>query len=134
MADLFERAARLKFRFPSTRGELTTEQLFDLPLTSRTGFDLDTTARAINTAFKAEGEESFVSTTPSAARGILADQLEIVKAIIARKMEAAARTAATAERADQRRKLLDALAAKDDQELTSASREDILKKLEALDA
>lgn len=41
---------------------------------------------------------------------------------------------ASAEKAEKRRMLLDALAAKEDAELGSKSKEDILKELAALDA
>jgi len=46
--NIFERAARAKVRFSSAVGELTTEQLFDLPLTA-TGnrLSLDAVARDI---------------------------------------------------------------------------------------
>ena len=48
MDNLFLQATREKFRFESSKGDLSVEQLWDLPLTSRTGFDLDTVAKAVN--------------------------------------------------------------------------------------
>lgn len=130
--DLFERAARNKFRFSSSIGSLTTEQLFDLPLTGR-GANLDNVARTVNAELQAESEQSFVATTPSVRKGELEAKLEIVKAIIARKIATAEVAANRAAKADKRRQLLDALARKDEQELTTASRDELLKQLEQLD-
>ncbi len=51
---MFEQAARKQYRYPTTRGFVTTEQLWEMPLQSKTGFDLDTTARTINANLKAQ--------------------------------------------------------------------------------
>jgi hypothetical protein len=131
--DLFERAARNKFRYTSPIGPLSTEQLFDLPLTGR-GANLDNIARQVNSELQAESEQSFVATKPSAIKGELEAKLEIVKAVIARKIAAAEATATRAAKADKRRRILDALDQKENEALTTASREELLKELEALDA
>ena len=70
MDNLFMQATREKFRFESSKGDLSVEQLWDLPLTSRTGFDLDTVAKAVNADLKASNEESFVnaSNNPAVSR------------------------------------------------------------------
>lgn len=65
--NIFELATRQKLRFASAKGDLTTEQLWDLPLlisspTRDVKVDLDTLARSINHELKAQAEESFVST------------------------------------------------------------------------
>ena len=39
--DIFKQAAKAKLRFPSSKGELRVEDLWDLPLTSKTGPSLD---------------------------------------------------------------------------------------------
>ena len=41
-------ALEQKWRFPSKRGPLTIEDLFDLPLTKNNGLNLDTVAIEIN--------------------------------------------------------------------------------------
>ena len=61
--NLFEIATRKKLRFPSLKGELSAEQLWDLPLSSRVGLDLDNIAKAVNKDLKAEEEDSFVKTS-----------------------------------------------------------------------
>lgn len=132
--NLFLIAATCAFRFPSVRGDLTTEQLFDLPLTSRNGFNLDEVAKEINAELKAAGEESFVVPNANSARRLeLERKLEIVKFVIADKQAKAAAAASRAEKADKRRKILDALETKENQELTQASKDDLLKQLAELD-
>lgn len=133
MSDLFLLATQNAWRFPSNKGSLTVEQLWQLPLSSKTGFDLDTVAKAVAAELRSLTEESFVSATTNPAKTELAAKLELLKAIIAHKMAANADVRRRAERAEQRRKLLDALAAKEEAELSSASREELLRKLAELD-
>lgn len=85
--NLFEQASRTKLRFPSSRGELTVEQLWDLPLQSKSGFDLDTIAKAVNKDLKSRGEESFVSASTDPVKTTLELSLEILKHIIQSKQE-----------------------------------------------
>ena len=87
MDNLFLQATREKFRFESPKGDLSVEQLWDLPLTSRTGFDLDTVAKAVNADLKASNEESFVNVNNNPAVSRLQAKLEVVKAIIEVKLE-----------------------------------------------
>jgi len=64
---IFEKATQEKFRYPSTKGLLTTEQLWELPLTAKSGFSLDDVAKAVNAELKAIDTESFVATAPNPA-------------------------------------------------------------------
>ena len=136
--NLFERASRNKYRFESPKGELTTEQLWDLPLiaggpTRDVKADLDTVARTIHSELKSMEESSFVNTTPDTRKTHLEAKLEIVKHVIASKMadkEAAEKRVATIEK---RRKLIEALAAKEEQELTQMSKDEIMKQLSEME-
>ena len=47
MEDLFAKATRDKVKFVTVKGEISIEDLWDLPLTSEKGFDLDSIARKI---------------------------------------------------------------------------------------
>jgi hypothetical protein len=85
--NLFQLASRQKFRFQSIKGELTTEQLWDLPLTARGGFNLDEVAKQVAAELKAAGEESFVKKNSNPAKAKLEAKLEIVKHLIAAKLE-----------------------------------------------
>ena len=123
---IFERATRIKLRFPSTIGELTSEQLWDLPLTVRGAQpDLDKIARYVNSELKSIDEGSFVALTPDPRRADLELKLDILKHIIAAKIADADAAKTAASNAARRRKLLDVLAAKEDAELSGLTREQI---------
>lgn len=126
---LFELATRQKLRFASPKGLLTTEDLWDLPMTGNTS--LDTVSKLANRDVKVSAEESFVvDATPVNDIAVL--KLDVLKHIIAvRKAEQAARMAAQ-EKADRRRKLLYLLAEKDNEKDAAMTREEILKELESL--
>lgn len=134
MSDIYKFAAKTGLRFPSKRGELTVEQLFQLPLKSQTGFDLDTVAKGINAQLKQTGEESFVEDTSSDPKTTaLKVALDICKDVIKTKQDENKAALAKREKAEQRQKILAAMAAKKDQALTTASMEDLEKQLAALD-
>jgi len=133
--DLYKYAAQNNLRFPSVRGELTVEQLFQLPLKSKTSFDLDSTAREINAALKSMGEESFVEdNSVNPVKNALTVALDIVKDVIATKQEENRLDLARAQRAVDRKKILDAIGKKKDEKMTQASLEDLEKQLAALDS
>ena len=133
MENLFLQATREKFRFESSKGDLSVEQLWDLPLTSRTGFDLDTVAKAVNANLKSSNEESFVNVSNNPAVSRLQAQLEVVKAIIEVKLVQAEATKKRAEKAAERQRLMEVLHSKKDQELQGLSVEEIERRLSQLD-
>jgi hypothetical protein len=130
----FMQAARLKYRYPSTKGELTTEQLFDLPLQSKSGCDLDNVAKEINRQLKAVTEESFVNTSTSPAKLDLEDKLAIVVEIIHIKQAENARVARESERRAERQKLTEILHLRSQEELMKLSPAEIQARLDALNA
>jgi hypothetical protein len=129
---LFEKASRLKLRFPTIKGPLTAEQLWDLPLTSANGPSLDGVAKAANANLKAVTEESFVATTSNPEKTQYELQLEIAKHIIAVKQEESANRLATAAKAEQRERLRQIIRDKQDQSLNNLSEEELTKRLDAL--
>lgn len=133
MADLYKYAAQNKLRFPSNRGALLLEQLFDLPLTSKTDFDLNNVAKEVNVNLKACSEESFVSIKSNPQQKELELMLDLVKDVIATKQAENAEALTRQHRSEERRKLLDAIAAKKDQVLSQASLDELEKKLAELD-
>lgn len=86
MSNLFAVSTRKKYRFPSVVGELTTEDLWNLPLKSTRSnrADLQGVAGTLHSAIKTEGEVNFVDDT-SPANTVLIQKLDIVKFIIATK-------------------------------------------------
>jgi hypothetical protein len=131
---IFEQASKQKLRFDSNRGVLATEQLWDIPLQSRTGFDLDTIAKVTNAALKATAEESFVSTNVNHANSTLTLKLDILKHIIAIKMKEAEDAKNRAAKKAEKEKLLGLLSEKQDEALKSLTAEQIAARIAALDA
>jgi hypothetical protein len=130
---IFETASRKAFRFPSVKGELTTEQLWNLNLLANGGFDLNNVAIDLNKSLKAITEESFVSVKPNRGKTDLENKLEIVKHIIAVKQEEQAAARDKADKAAKREKLVQALANKEDEALNNLTPDEIRAKLAELD-
>jgi hypothetical protein len=132
MNDLFITASRRKFRFASERGDLTVEQLWDMPLTAKSGFDLNNVARGVNNELKGLAEESFVETSTNPRRKTLEQMLEIVKTVIATKQAESKAATESAAKAALRAKLAEAIERKKDEKLDSASIEELEAQLAAL--
>ena len=134
MSNIFEKASRAKLRFPSIKGEITVEQLWDLPLQSKTSFDLDTVAKTVNADLKQAGEESFVSTTSNPGKERLELSMEIVKHVIATRLAENDIARQAVARQEERRRLQEILAQKKDENLKAMDVADIEKRLAELDA
>lgn len=133
MQNIFEYATRNKLRFASPRGELTTEQLWEIPLRSRDDFNLNTIAKTANKALKDISEESFVETKKTAEQTRREMGLEVIKYIIDVKLaeEKAAETRAT--RKQEKEKLLQILAEKQAGKLSELSEKELQKRIAALE-
>lgn len=132
--NMFQLASRQKFRFQSIKGELTTEQLWELPLTARGGFNLDEVAKQVAAELKAAGEESFVQKNSNPAKSKLEAKLEIVKYIIAVKLEDAEKAAKASQNQEERQRLLAVLNRKQDAALEELTPEQIQARLAELEA
>jgi hypothetical protein len=131
---LFEKASRLKLRFPTQKGELTVEDLWDMPLQSKNGFDLDTTAKTVNRELKAMAEESFVETRANPAKSAMELRLDIVKHVIVTKQKENQENLARAGKKAERERLLAALEDKQAQKLSGMSEEEIKARIAEIDA
>lgn len=131
--NLFECATRNKIRFATLRGEITTEHLWDVPLRSNDGFNLDAIARTCSKALKDATEESFVATTRTAASARLETSLELVKYVIAAKLSDEALAKKRAENRVEKEKLLALLAEKQDGKLSKLSEKDLETRIRALE-
>ena len=125
--NVFEQASRQKFRFSTTRGNITTEDLWDLSLD-----DLDTVAKGINKLVKASEEESFVKKTSTGNKKAVT-QLEVVKSIIATKLEEQENRKLATERKAKREKLLELIAQKEDTAMSKKSIASLKAELDKLD-
>lgn len=125
---MFEKASKLKLRFPISKGLATVEDLWDLPLTSRSGADLNGVAVTLHDALESVGVKSFVKKAV-VDTDYTELRLDIVKHVIAVKLaELEAAKTASAKR-DRRAVLTDAIARKENEALGATSLEDLKKEL-----
>lgn len=82
--DIFEQATKQRLRFETPRGFLTTEDLFDLPLTSRSGISLNSIGMPISKKLKDQEVESLVDVAPQTDK-VDVLRLKIIKHIINQK-------------------------------------------------
>jgi hypothetical protein len=133
--NIFEQASMEALRFSSKKGDLTVEQLWSLPLTSvSANVNLDELAKSVNKEIKALSEESFVGVSNNPARRSLELRLDILKHIIAFKLEKAEANRKKIEKSSQRAELLDALRAVKENKIKQMTEEEILQKLADIDA
>lgn len=133
--NIFERASRAALRFSSPVGELTTEQLWLLPLTAKGDRpNLDEMARGVNRELKSLEEGSFVNLKPDPRKIDLELKLDILKHVIESKLADKAAAEKAAENAERKRKLLAALSSKEEAELTGMSRADLEAEIAKIDA
>ena len=129
----FEYAIRNKLRFASVRGELTIEQLFDVPLRSRDNFNLNAIAQAANKAVKDLSEENFVETSRTPALTRAERALELVKYVIETKLADEAAAEKRAQNKAKKAKLLEILQEKQDGKLSNLSEAELKRQIAALD-
>lgn len=126
--NIFEQASRQKLRFDTAKGQIATEDLWSLSLTS-----LDTIAKNVNRILKAETEESFISTR-SKSNEELELKLEILKFVIAWRIEESNATKRKAEKAAKLSQLKQLASTKANENLSQMSLEDIEKLIAETEA
>lgn len=124
--NLFEMATRKKFRFPF-KGTISVEDLWDLSVQN-----LDTVFKALNAEAKQVKEESLLS-TKSTEDAILEAKIEIVKHIVKVKLAEAEERTKTAEKREQKRRLQELIANKQDEELQGKSIDELQAMLASMD-
>lgn len=124
--ELFVLAARKKYRFESTKGLLTVEDLYDLPLTA-----LDAVAVKLDEKATQAGRKSFIvkrTTTDTETN----NKLEIVKYVIETKQTEADLAKTKAAKLAQKEFLSELLKKKQLAQLEGLSTDEIQKQLDAL--
>lgn len=127
---MFEIATRHKLRLQSVRGALSVEMLWDVPLRSADGFNLDAVAQAANAALEQSARKSFVN--DSVADAMASVPLDIIKHVIKVKLAEEATLKNAAANRLERQKLLRILAEKQDGELTELSVAELQERIQAL--
>ena len=124
---MFEKATRIKLRFKTSRGVVTTEDLWDLPLTV-----LDELAVGLNKKLKETTEESFIK-AKSPDTSLIELRFNIVKHIIDVKLAEDEAKAKAAKVRQERSRLLDLIERKKTQELEGKSVEELYEELKKLE-
>jgi hypothetical protein len=128
---MFEEASKLKLRYDTPRGAVTTEDLWDLPLLASNGNCLDAVARHIHKRIKESEEESFV-TKKSPEDSLLLLKMNVVKRIIEVKLEEKTLREKRAANAAKRATIMAILAEKQEDELKSKSVKSLKDMLDGL--
>ena len=130
---MFLKAAESKLRFTSTKGLLTVEDLFDLPLNStRAGAcTLNGIALSIHKALQEGGDISFVDDSV-VVDATMQLRLDIVKEVIRVKKTANAAKLLARDRADKKKRLLELINNKQDEELAGKSLAELTAMVDAL--
>lgn len=131
--NLFEKASRCVLRFSTAKGLLAVEDLWLLPLTSKTGnVNLDDIARELHREVReTDGEVSFV-TPAQGPDETLSLSFELIKYII--KVRVAERDAAAEAmaRKEKKQRLLELIAKKEDETLAGKPLEELRAMVEGL--
>ena len=122
---LFQAATRGKYRFPY-RGLLSIEDLWDVSLEG-----LDAIYKTLNSELKKSSEESLLSMKTKSDED-LENKIEIVKYIVSVKLAEREAAINATLKSEKRKKIQEIIAAKQDEDLRSASIEDLQKMLDDL--
>jgi len=126
--NMFELAVKNKFRFGTSAGQLTVEDLWDLKLTSSTPLSLDTLAKTLNKQIKEEEEESFV-VKKSTSNNLLELKFEIVKHVISVKIKEREVATEAVKKKAERELILGLINDKENEELKGLSIDDLKARL-----
>lgn len=132
--NIFEIASRKKVRFPTPQGNLSVEELWELPLTSKTNkANLDDIAKELYAQVQDQGKTvSFVMKTTEVQNSTLMLQFDIVRHIIDVRLEENKAASQARENAEKKQRLLSLIAQKEDAALAETSLDELKKMVEAL--
>jgi hypothetical protein len=129
--EMFERASRLALRFDTSRGQLTTEDLWQLPLTHSRAPNLNDLAKSLHRELESNQVVSFVDDKKEPDERLRL-AFDVVLHVIAVKKEEGKAQLAARTRAEQKRKLLAALADRESDELKGKSADELRRMIEDL--
>ena len=136
MSNVFEIAAKNKYRFKTQSGNLTVEDLFDLPIKSDTNkLNLYSIAKSLAKGL-GETDNELLSSIFNESVKVNTDtknMFDIVQRVVEIKREENEKRATKAKNKADKERLLEILAKKQDQSLESLTEEQILAKLKELD-
>lgn len=129
---MYKEATRLKLRFPSNRGELTVEQLWDLSLNSLKNI-VKSMYNAKKKFTKMDDELSFLEGVEDSEEQKLAElRYDIVKDIYTTKANENKEALSTAEKKAKKQQLLEIMQRKREQKFENMSEEELQKEIDSL--
>lgn len=129
---MFEKASRLKLRFPSSKGLLSAEDLWDLPLTSERNASLNGLAQAAYQG-SASSTPDFVGTAAKSDETKLNElRLDIIKHVIAVRIAERDAAAQAQQKREQKQKIMALIEEKQDESLRGKTAEELQALLETI--
>jgi len=129
--NIFEQASKIALRFATTRGSITTEDLWIMPLTSPCGFSLDDLAKVLHKEIKDSEVSSFVLKQDT-KNEIATLKFDIVKHIIDTKLAEIDAQEKLVENKEKKERILSIIAEKQDESLKEKSVDELKKLVEDL--
>jgi hypothetical protein len=124
---IFEKASRQKTRFSSSRGNLNTEDLWDLPVG-----ELDGIFKSMNAELRTKSEESLLGDQNDMVASELEMRVAIIRHIVHVKLVDAAAAEQEVARGQKKARIMAILADKQDEGLVAMSEEELSEMLEDL--
>ena len=132
--ELFAVATRKKLRFNTSKGQISVENLWDLPLSSDNGSpNLDDIARSLHKEIKDGEDVSFVvkkNNKKDSVFELAQTRFNIVKYIIDVKLNEAEEAKKATDTRKKNQRILELIAKKDDDELAGKSRDELLAMIQ----
>ena len=130
---MFKQAAKMKLRFSSIKGLLSVEDLFDLPLnTTRQGVvSLNGLAISVHKCLQEASDISFVD-DERVVDVTMNLRMDILKEIIKVKKEENVSKLAAKDKADKKKRLLELINSKQDEELAGKPLAELMKMVDDL--
>jgi tRNA uridine 5-carbamoylmethylation protein Kti12 len=129
---MFEEITRMKARFDSPQGQLTVEDLWDIPLTAhKNKANLDDIARELSRQVRESETESFVIKPPLKNAAAVV-KLETVKHIIKVRLDEQEAAALIRANHEKKQRIMEIIAHKEDESLANQSIDDLRKMVESL--
>lgn len=129
--EMFALAAKKKLRFTTSKGDISAEDLWDLPLTAEGNRpNLDDIAKKLYKELKSGEEVSFVAPKVAESNMALVQvKFDIVKYVIDVKLSEAETAKKAKDTRAKNQRILELIAQKDDAEMAAKSREELAAML-----
>lgn len=137
MSELFVKATRLKVRFNCERGAYSVEDLWDLPLQTKTGagVSLDTLYRTAKKELEDLSEEGLFQSKTSSLKSVLAQlRVDLIRYVAEVKQAEADKKQKQAENKAKREKIMELIAQKQDAALLGQDVTQLQEMLKQLDS